>query len=1066
MGHRMNRLRIGLLGEFRLLDSSGCDMALASHKAQGLLAYLAYAPGQARTRESLATLLWGDSGEQRARASLRQCLSSLRQALGPSRDIVVCSGDQVAVDPARLQVDAAAWQQKLDDESPAALEEALALYRGPFLAGLSIGASAFDEWVAAERERIRAQVVRRLGLMLAHQEAGDRPDEAIATALRLLALDAAHEEAHRALMRLYDRQGRRSDALRQYRTCAAALRDELAVEPTIETRRLHQSLAAAEADGSAHSHRWTAVSSAVSQWSSAHVTGPCIGRNGELAAIDRLVADARRGWGRLLVLAGESGIGKSRLAAEFAQRATLAGARVVLARCHETEHMLPFAPWIDAMRMQEQDVPTNGAARDQRWPGALETFTPDILASRCDFDLLRVFEGFLAALGGLACRRPLAIVVEDLQWADSLSLRLLSFIGLRLLPGRVAILVTVCTAAAAEASELGAALEGLARGHCLSRLDLSRLDRASSDRLVEALLPSNPEKERAEAARAVWSCCEGSPLLITEAVAAMIDGDPAMQEGSPLPMRVRHLIGGRLDRLSPAARQMAALAAVAGRGADQSLLVSAWEGGADEAVRALEELAARGILQCVGDRADFAHEAIRLTALGRLLPVRSQRLHHRLAMALEWQSRSRTCADVMAIGQHYLAAQEWMKAAAHLHRAGRDAMRQSAYREAVATFELALAASRRDGPPGHASELELDIRVDIGRALIPLGQVRKVGEHLDAAADLAASLNDDVQRARLLVSRINEAWLSARYDDAEAAAAQVARIADERGDVRLSVATGFHRGQVAHFRGQYARAAEHFRRNLELTEGLGEHDPCGLPGIAELISSAWLVWSLAELGEFEEGESMADELVCRAEERDHPFTLVDVYRAVALFHLRRGAIDRGLQLLERGMAVVQARRLDLWQPSFAAALGHACTLAGDRPRALRLCQEAVDLSESSGIVAGHSLRKAWLADALLAVGQFARAHQVADEACAGAVRNGERASEAWLLHLKSRILAVDGTGRFDASMAALGSAMSLANELCMRPLLAHCHLTLRQVLEQCDPRLTEAGEGGVRWLVQ
>ena len=236
-------LTLSLLGGFRArLDDRSLTL---SKKAQALLAHLALSPGQTQSRARLAGLLWGDRADEQARNSLRQTLFELRRVLGPAGERCLAADyERVALDPINLSVDVLELERLTEEDTLAALERGAALYGGELLAGLMVKDSAFESWLAGERERLRELGLRVLGALLARQSAAGLPERAIETALRLLALDPLQETAHRALMRLYAAQGRGAAALRRYQVCVEALWRELRVEPEPETKQLYQEILA------------------------------------------------------------------------------------------------------------------------------------------------------------------------------------------------------------------------------------------------------------------------------------------------------------------------------------------------------------------------------------------------------------------------------------------------------------------------------------------------------------------------------------------------------------------------------------------------------------------------------------------------------------------------------------------------------------------------------------------------------------------------------------------------------------------------------------------------------
>jgi DNA-binding SARP family transcriptional activator/TolB-like protein len=231
---------------------NGAALNLPGRKARALLAYLALNPDSRHTRDKLATLLWGDRGDEQARHSLRQCVHSLRQVLGGNggeAPILLAEGDELALVPGTVSVDAREFERLAAGMARRLLEQAAALYGGDLLDGLDTRSEGFDEWLAGERARLcdlACDVLARLAEMQA--ESGEL-EIASETARRLIALDPLREEGHRLMMRLYDQSGRRTLALRQYQSCADLLRRDLDAEPSAETNRLFEAIRAQHESG-------------------------------------------------------------------------------------------------------------------------------------------------------------------------------------------------------------------------------------------------------------------------------------------------------------------------------------------------------------------------------------------------------------------------------------------------------------------------------------------------------------------------------------------------------------------------------------------------------------------------------------------------------------------------------------------------------------------------------------------------------------------------------------------------------------------------------------------------
>src|SRR5437667_3363077 len=235
----MPRLNLALLGGFHGRVDASAPLTLPTRKTPALLAFLALPPGRSHPREKLASLLWGGMREPQARSGLRQSLFALRKAVTVEPPALLIEGDTVGLNPTAVDVDVVEFERAVAEGAPTALERAAALYRGELLEGLALQEAPFEEWLLAERERLRELALEALAKLLRHQRTTGATEAALQTALRLLALDALQEPVHRTVMRLYVQLGRRPSALRQYQICVGLLQRELGVEPESATKQLY-----------------------------------------------------------------------------------------------------------------------------------------------------------------------------------------------------------------------------------------------------------------------------------------------------------------------------------------------------------------------------------------------------------------------------------------------------------------------------------------------------------------------------------------------------------------------------------------------------------------------------------------------------------------------------------------------------------------------------------------------------------------------------------------------------------------------------------------------------------
>ncbi len=708
------RLHLTLLGGFDARMEQGKPLGLPTKKAQALLAYLAFQPGHAHHRDKLAALLWGESTDARARDSLRHALAALRRAL-PSPDVLGLEGQTIALAPAMVEVDVAAFEHGVAEGSPAALEAAAALYRGDLLEGVSVSEPAFEDWLLAERERLRELALEALARLLAHQTRADSTERAIQTAARLLALDPLQEAVHRALMRLYTRQGRRAAALRQYQVCVGALQRELGTEPEAETKRLYQEILqgrlteppgrpapsgapeveAAPAPPARKARRGAVPARSVPPSD----PNPLIGRMAERAQLDRALEEAWRGRGRFVLIVGEAGIGKSRLVDNVGAEAVKRGGRVLVGQAYEMEQVLPFGLWVNALRAGHVIDDADVLERlSPAWRIELARLFPELGLGGLDLPTVHenpggLFEAIVQVLGHLAARQPLLLVLEDLHWADEMSLRLLGFVARRVRSRAILPVATAREEELVDAPVLTRLLSELDREQHLARLSLSRMSQADTLALVQALAQRGTTASSLDRwGGQVWAASQGNPFMAVETLRALDEG--RMPEGAdrlPLPRRVHDVIARRFERLSVRTRDLMAVAAVIGEEFDFGVLQGAAGQSEEEAAEGMEELVRRRLLHGVGDRFEFTHDRIREVAYESLLPARRTALHLRVGRTLETVSADRLEEVSDRLAYHYARSEDAAKAVSYLMRFAERATRRYAHLDAVAALDRARA---------------------------------------------------------------------------------------------------------------------------------------------------------------------------------------------------------------------------------------------------------------------------------------------------------------------------------------------------------------------------------------
>ncbi len=461
------------------------------------------------------------------------------------------------------------------------------------------------------------------------------------------------------------------------------------------------------------------------------VSSGFVGRRDVLSALDSDLAEAARGHGRLVVLAGEAGIGKTRTAQEATARAD--GARVLFAWCDESGGAPALWPWIQLLRQLED----GGAARPHADLGALmDADEPNLGASlSAELARFRLFDTLNERLRRAAVERPLLLVLDDLHWADADSLAMLRFLA-RDLRGTRRMVLATC-----RDHELppGHALLDLARWPDCELRPLAGLDRAEVAHFMELELGAAVP---AAVSHAVHARCEGNPFFVRE-LTRLLAGQGSLESqvvGDPigLPRGVRDLLRRRLDALSPPSSELLDIAAVMGADFDLPTLTRASGRKAAEVLECLDAARSARLVQPLGDGYRFAHALLRDATLERIPDARRARLHRHVAEALEAVHGPDPGPALSRIAYHYCegaAAGCAERALDFARRAGDRAARSLACDEAVTQHRRALAVLPlcSDVP----AQVRCELLLGLGEALMAAGRGEEGRDTLRQCAELA-----------------------------------------------------------------------------------------------------------------------------------------------------------------------------------------------------------------------------------------------------------------------------------------------------------------------------------------
>jgi DNA-binding CsgD family transcriptional regulator len=649
-----------------------------------------------------------------------------------------------------------------------------------------------------------------------------------------------------------------------------------------------------------------------------------VGRQPEMAALGKALEDARSGHGRLVLLAGSSGIGKTRLVHELAARAEADGVSVLWGRCPEEPGAPPYWPWRQLIR---RHLRSSGDADPAQTFGSglddIARIVPE-LAERLPSPMpgpgardtpqsrFRLFDAMVAFWRRAAQRAPLLLVFEDLHWADATSLRLFAFLAAELEDSSLLVIGTYRDTELSRQHPLFDALAELARSPVFHRLELAGL----SGRETEAFVAAAGFAAASTAlVRAMHERTEGHPLFLEETLRFMREQGGWQVDGAPgddprwltsIPSGVREVIGKRLNRLSVSAGRLLSTAACIGRTFDLDLLARLEvERSEDDILRSLEEALAVHLIEPVPRRQQFrfSHALIRETLYDEMLSLRRSRLHLRIGELLEQRRGADERTALAQLAYHFSeagpgAAAE--KALAYARRSAEHAARVLALEEAVRLYRLALQLQQRHF--AHDAAQRCELLLSLGEVELSLG----AGEPARAAHEEAAILARDhglvvpfaraaagFERSNVVMARSGEPAVALLLE-----AIALHRAADP---LRVELLARLCRAYVFCDRAEEAHRAH--RRAVELARRIDDANGLylALASIAagiywpdrldERLAAAREAWSIAEA----RGLAMSSvvELL--------PFFLADLIHAGESAELRR-LMNAGMRLAEQTRA--------------------------------------------------------------------------------------------------------------------------------------------------------------------
>jgi DNA-binding SARP family transcriptional activator/tetratricopeptide (TPR) repeat protein len=760
-----------ILGPLEVVAPDG-PVSFGGAKQRALLAILLLRRGEVISTDRLIDALWGEQPPDTARKALQVHVSQLRKALGPSLVRTRPPGYVLELGSHALDLDRF---RRLHDEARSAAEsdparaaellaDALALWRGAPLADLTYAPFAQADIGRLDEMRIAA-IEDRLAAALAL----GRHSELIGELEHLVAAHRHREKLRAQLMLALYRSGRQAEALDAFRDVRSVLTGELGIEPGRELRELHQAILGQ--DPALDSPPAVAVAAP-------RASDTFVGRERELTDLGAALDDALAGRGRIVLVSGEPGIGKSRLADELIATARGRGAHVLTGRCWEAGGAPAYWPWVQALRAYVGAAdPEALRAQVGRDAPDLATVLPELrelLPELADADVpaaegarFRLLESIASFLGAAASAEPLALVLDDLHAADAASLLLLRFVATQVAGARV--LIVGCYRETEVGPDLAEALAELAREPAVRRIALKGLTEPDTRRLLELIAVPGPGDDLAPQVQAET---QGNPLFATEIARLLAAEGPRAGDAGrlPIPDGVKEAIRRRLQRQSGECRELLTVASVVGREFDPDVVAGPSGLAEDDVARILDEAAAARLVEAVPDargRLRFSHILVRDVLYEDLPAPRRFRLHRAVGDALEAHFGSHPDPHLAELAHHYLEGGTAVaaKAVGYAGRAGDRAAAQHGYEEAARHYTNALRVLEVSG--GGDATRTCELLLVLGEVLSRAGSGQEARRALQSAAELAeqAGRPDQLARAALALGG-RFAWARASTDPA------------------------------------------------------------------------------------------------------------------------------------------------------------------------------------------------------------------------------------------------------------------------------------------------------------
>ena len=654
---------------------------------------------------------------------------------------------------------------------------------------------------------------------------------------------------------------------------------------------------------------------------------PLVGRQEEMELLLRRWDQAKRGQGRVVLLSGEPGIGKSSIAESLLLGLVGEPCAPLRYFCSPHHTNSPLYPFITQLEGAAGFEPGSGAGEKlDRLEALLKptlrnaprdlVLIADLLSVPADgrYPALSVspeqkremtLTALLDQLKGAAAQGPVLIVCEDVHWIDPTSRDLLNRAVASI--ANLPVLLVATVRPEVQPTWVG-------EPH-VTMLPLSRLGLRDSTSIIGGV---TKDKELPDSVvEQILAHTDGVPLFIEELTSTLLESgllrettDCYVLDGPlpplAIPTTLQASLVARLDRLGPV-KDVAQIGAAIGREFSHELIAAVSALAPMDVDTALERLTATGLISPRGTPPDatysFKHALVQDIAYATMLKSRRRQLHSIIAKALveRFPAVAERLPEVVA--RHFTEAGLASEAIGYWVKAALLAQARSANREAVTSFEQALHLLEAQPATRETVQRAIDLRVDVKNSLVPVGEFEQIFSHLSEAERLARSIDDPRRLSGICGHMCHTLWMTGHPAKAVKFGENAQAIAETLGDVPLQMMANLQLGAACTWVGDYRRAENLLGKVVQVLEGHPNHERVGFPRFHAVTVRAYLTSSLYGQGKFKEAIVHAEEGIRLAKSQVSPNSLANVCLYLANLHISRGDIGHALGLIERARAV-------------------------------------------------------------------------------------------------------------------------------------------------------------------